>query len=155
MRAHKRRRWPRLLCALAAAFAFWLLQTLSFGRGGDGGRPITLGYETARITAPLRDDATVDYAAALEERYSRGVTPENNAAVFFWRAIGPAAIGESRRAELFRRLGMEPLPEEGDYLELHLGVGNVSSGLADALVLHRIGRVTRRGRARTSSSRAW
>ncbi len=77
--------------------------------------PPTVGYDTTRLTGPLRADGTVDYIAALNQMYSKGVTPDNNAAVLLLRAIGPDAIDAQIRDEVYRRLGMAPLPAEGNY----------------------------------------
>src|SRR5262245_13901337 len=64
------------------------------GKGEDKGakarKPrFTVGKETTHVTEPLRKDGTIDYAAALNQRLSRGVTPENNTNVLFWKALGP------------------------------------------------------------------
>ncbi|NQU23273.1 MAG: hypothetical protein HQ567_18495, partial [Candidatus Nealsonbacteria bacterium] len=76
---------------------------------------ITVSKETTRITSPLREDGYVDYVAALNEMCSAGVTPENNAIVPLWRAMGPGDISEKIREDYFRQLGIPPLTEEGDY----------------------------------------
>ena len=76
---------------------------------------ITISKETTYITGPLRKDGYVDYVAALDERFREGVTPENNAAVPFLKAMGPGIIDAKCRDEYFRRLGIPPLPEKGDY----------------------------------------
>ncbi len=80
-------------------------------------RPIrhTISEETTYLTGPLRKDGSVDYVAALNQRTSQGVTPENNAAVLFWQAVGPEEILPKYRDEYFRMLGIPPLPEKGDY----------------------------------------
>ena len=72
--------------------------------------------ETTYLTAPLRADGSVDYIAALDEELSRGVTPENNAAVLLWKVLGPKEINEKVRDQYFQKLGIAPLPETGDYL---------------------------------------
>jgi hypothetical protein len=46
---------------------------------------------------------------------SEGVTPENNAAVLLWQALGPREIQEAAREDFFRRIGIAPLPVEGEY----------------------------------------
>jgi len=84
-------------------------------KGPPGG--IKVSRETTFITAPLRKDGTVDYLTAIDQRYSQGVTPENNAAVLLLQAFGPADVLEPFRERLFQRLGMAPLPEKGPYLE--------------------------------------
>jgi len=76
---------------------------------------VTISRETTYITGPLRKDGYVDYVAALNERCSRGVTPENNAAVLFWKVTGPAEIPKANRERFFKMLGIPPLPEQGDY----------------------------------------
>ncbi len=76
---------------------------------------VTISKETTRVTEPLREDGYVDYVAAIDRRFREGVTPETNAAVLFWQAMGPREINPRHRDEYFRRLGMPPLPEEGDY----------------------------------------
>ncbi len=76
---------------------------------------ITVSKETTFVTEPLREDGYVDYVAALNQAASEGVTPENNAAVLLWQALGPADIPEGGRERFFRLLGIRPLPENGDY----------------------------------------
>ena len=82
----------------------------------NGARPKhTVSKETTYITEPLRKDGSVDYVAALNQRFSQGVTPENNAAVLFWKAVGPKEIQPEYRDKYFQMLGVPPLPEKGDY----------------------------------------
>lgn len=76
---------------------------------------VTISKETTYITGPLRKDGYVDYVAALNERCKKGVTPENNAAVLFWRAMGPGEINPDMRDRYFKMLDMKPLPQKGDY----------------------------------------
>ena len=80
-------------------------------------RPIchTISNETTYLTEPLRKDGSVDYVSALNERYSQGVTPQNNAAILFWKAVGPEEILSEYRSRYFEMLGVPPLPEKGDY----------------------------------------
>ena len=63
----------RIMTLLGMAFVVWLV--FQFW-------PVWLkpGPKTTVITGPLRPNGTVDYAAALNEECSAGVTPENNAA---------------------------------------------------------------------------
>lgn len=87
---------------------------------------VTISKETTWITEPLRPDGYPDYVAALNQRCSQGVTPENNAAVLFWKAMGPSSIQAKYRDQYFKMLGIPPLPEKGayfvaidDYVKLH------------------------------------
>ncbi len=75
----------------------------------------TISEETTYITGPLQKDGSVDYVAALNRRSSQGVTSENNAAVPFWKAVGPEEISPEYRDKYFRMLGIPPLPEKGNY----------------------------------------
>ena len=76
---------------------------------------ITVSKETTYVSGPLRKDGTVDYVAALNARASRGVTVANNAAVLLYQAVGPRDIVPELRADYFKRLGIAPLPVQGNY----------------------------------------
>lgn len=76
---------------------------------------VTISKETTFITEPLRTDGYVDYVKALNDRNRKGVTPENNAVVLMWKAVGPGAIKPPQRTEYFELLGIKPLPQKGDY----------------------------------------
>ena len=76
---------------------------------------ITICAETTYLVEPLTRDGQVDYLEAVNRLAARGVTPENNAAILLMQAIGPQGIPQGARDEFFRLLGIEPLPEEGDY----------------------------------------
>jgi hypothetical protein len=77
---------------------------------------ITIGKDTTYATGPLDKNGYVDYAAALNERMGKGVTPENNANVLLWKALGPYPEGgKAMHPEFFRLMGIESPPEKGDY----------------------------------------
>ena len=78
---------------------------------------ITISKETTRITKPLRADGYVDYIAALDQHASKGVTPKNNAAVLFFRAMGPTDkyMSKDVRTTYYKLLAIKPLAAEGDY----------------------------------------
>ncbi len=79
---------------------------------------ITVSKQTTYVTGPLRPDGYVDYVAAINARYSRGVTVENNAAVLLCRALGPGQFEHPEtRSQFFRRLGIAEPPKEGHYLK--------------------------------------
>jgi len=113
-----------LLVGLTATVAAMAAEAKSEKSAGEKGstaaaqKPVvrvTISKETTYITEPLRPDGYPDYVAALNQRASKGVTPENNAAVLFWKAMGPSKIDEKDRKKCFAMLGIEPLPEKGDY----------------------------------------
>ncbi len=73
---------------------------------------LVISRETTYITEPLTPEGLPDYAAYLNSRLSRGVTPENNAAVLLLQALGPRPDGERIPPEVFSRLGLS-WPGEG------------------------------------------
>jgi len=106
----------------------WWISTaivVAVGCTGEAGSPAkpkgdyTVSKETTYLTEPLRKDGFVNYVAALNQRSSQGVTPENNAAVLFWKALGPKEIAGQYREKYCRMLGIPPLPEKGDYFVDH------------------------------------
>lgn len=78
---------------------------------------ITVSKETTFVTEPLDDQCYVDYFAALNAAMSKGVTPDNNAAVLLYQAFGPNIVPAGNRVEVANLLGLDPLPEGGAYLE--------------------------------------
>jgi hypothetical protein len=86
---------------------------------GQSKLPFTLGKETTYITGPLDSDGYVDYETALNERISRGVTPQNNANVLLWQALDPHPSRYPEREpmpwEFFRWLKIPAPPEHGEY----------------------------------------
>lgn len=71
------------LLAVIGAVVLWRSRV---GRGPSP--PPTVSRETTWLTEPLRPDGTIDYAAALDAEWGRGVTPENNAAPVIARIVG-------------------------------------------------------------------
>lgn len=107
------RHWPvrRIVGAVAVlSFILWRVFVLFVSS------KLEIGPETTFVNGPLTADGRIDYETALHERFSEGITPDNNAAVLIDRAFGPAAISPPLRVRYFGRLGIEPLPEQGDYV---------------------------------------
>jgi hypothetical protein len=75
----------------------------------------TVGKDTTHATGPLDAAGRIDYAAALNARLGKGVTPDTNAVVLLWKAMGPHPEGATMPPEFFRLLGITPPPEAGDY----------------------------------------
>ncbi|MBS0205347.1 MAG: hypothetical protein JSS49_20780 [Planctomycetes bacterium] len=80
------------------------------------GTTLEIGPDTTFVTEPLTADGRIDYPAAIHQRYSKGVTPENNAAVLIDQAFGVSTIAPELRDQYFQWLGIDPLPEQGDYV---------------------------------------
>jgi hypothetical protein len=109
------RKW-RVALTLFAVFIAYIVVDF-FWNGSDVRSNIS--KETTFVTGPLRKDGYPDYMAALRQRMSKGVTPDNNAAVLFWKAIGSGPIAEKDRDRYFQMLGMAPPPQQGDYFTAH------------------------------------
>src|SRR2546423_1468368 len=73
-----------------------------------GHSTFTISPETTYITEPLDAQGYPDYVTALNQRLSQGVTPENNANVLIWKALGPHPEGGTMPPEYFQWLGYEP-----------------------------------------------
>src|SRR5262249_43817159 len=72
--------------------------------------------ETTYVTGPLDAEGYIDYEAALNDRLGKGITPEQNANVLLWKALGPRPEGgQGMPAEFFKRLGIDEPPEDGAY----------------------------------------
>ncbi|MBD3673354.1 MAG: hypothetical protein HUJ26_07490 [Planctomycetaceae bacterium] len=81
--------------------------------------PFKISPETTYITEPLTKEGRVDYGAALNQMMKKGVTPETNAAVYYWRAMGPQPDGlesEEFLENLKQELGIDPFSENGPYM---------------------------------------
>src|SRR5262245_13501250 len=75
-----------------------------------------VGKETTYVTGPLDEDGYIDYEAALNDRLGKGVSPDKNANVLLWKALGPTPEGGRRMpAEFFKRLGIDEPPRGGAY----------------------------------------
>jgi hypothetical protein len=86
----------------------------------DARRTIRPGYMTTRIVQPRLPDGSIDYAVALDAYFSRGVTPQNNAAVPLLQVLGRQALSTFQPENgVTDALGMPPLPEKGDYFIAH------------------------------------
>lgn len=78
---------------------------------------IAISPETTYLTGPRSPDGSIDYVAALNEAYRKGVTRENNAAIPLWQALGPGPLDASIRQRFFQELGIDPLPASGEYFK--------------------------------------
>ncbi len=78
--------------------------------------PFTIGPETTIVDGPVLADGTIDYVAVVNERWGKGVTLQNNAAVDYLRAVGPEGLSPEYRAEVLAAMGIAELPADGPYL---------------------------------------
>jgi hypothetical protein len=101
-----KRWWPAALGVLIVLLVYAAL---------PGRWTLTVSPETTYVTEPVDAEGFVDYPTALNERLRKGVTPETNANVLIWKALGPRPEGATMPPEYFQWLGMEQPPEQGDY----------------------------------------
>ncbi|WP_020471786.1 hypothetical protein [Zavarzinella formosa] len=76
----------------------------------------TVSPETTHATEPVNAEGWVDYVTALNTRLRGDITPEQNANILFWQAIGPRPAGKTLPKEYFQWLGHPAPPEKGEYL---------------------------------------
>lgn len=69
-------------------------------------RRITIGRQTTRITSPL-DRGSPDYLAALNATLAEGVTPDNNAATFFFQISGRDDAPDAWLASIAATVGFD------------------------------------------------
>lgn len=93
------------LLTLVAAVALWLRSYVT----------ISVAPDTTVLTTPLLDDGYPDYIGYLDAQNAAGVKPEENAWIAILRCCGPDDVERGKRSEHFRKLGIEPLPDEGAY----------------------------------------
>ena len=87
---------PAISSAMILLSAIAVLATTAAAQSPDskptpklGPAKVTISKETTYLTVPLRPDGWIDFAAVINEKCGEGVAPENNAAIPFWRAVGP------------------------------------------------------------------
>src|SRR5262245_38238195 len=105
----------RLVLKIILGFLLFFLLVFLYA-AWPGSSTFTVSPETTYVTGPLDKHGYVDYATALNERLSKGITPENNANVLIWKALGPHPEGATMPDEYFKWLGIEQPPEQGDYM---------------------------------------
>ena len=110
--------WPRAILAWLPTLIISVVSLLlpNIAKPSPQPIPLELSHETTRILGPLNPDGTVNYLAALNAKYSEGVTPENNAAVLLLQALGPNMLDEDVRDRTLAQLDMPELPTDADYL---------------------------------------
>ena len=74
--------------------------------------PFSISAETTAITAPLTPDGFPDYIAALNQKYSKDVTPDNNAfaALLQIRGTENNTIAPSVHDQFLKMLDIKPTP---------------------------------------------
>jgi hypothetical protein len=94
-------------------------QQISSPKGSNSktGDAIRISRETTFVTGPLDANGRVNYAAAVNQHFSHGVTPQNNAAVLLYQAMGPNPGGVPLSNRFFEGLGMPRPVDDGNYIK--------------------------------------
>ncbi len=115
-------RWKRF--RLIAFLSIYLPAAAAAGEKGKSKpatRPakikITISRKTTYVLGPINADGTINYVAAINKMSSKGVTPQNNAAIPLIHAVGPEKIPKQVRVQTFKILKMRLLPEKGEYFQ--------------------------------------
>lgn len=101
-----RRWWPAIpvVVTIVVIYAAW-----------PGRWTFTVSKETTFVTEPVDAEGYIDYPTALNERMRKTITPETNANVLIWQAMGPHPEGGTMPPDFFKWLGISPPPEIGEY----------------------------------------
>lgn len=112
------KRWKRAFLYLFSTAAVILAADMTLTRAW---RHVTISRETTHITDPLLPGGMPDYNRWLNDRMSRGVTPENNAARPIILAAGTeGTLAEGHRDQVLAALGLpvEKLPRKHQFFSL-------------------------------------
>lgn len=67
---------------------------------------IRVSEKTTYVLGPLRKDGSVDFVAALNDRASKGITPEKNAAVLIAQVVSRDELSPAYQKILYKKLGI-------------------------------------------------
>jgi len=101
------KRWKRVLIYIASTFLILLALDMALVQYW---RQVTISHETTRITSPLNKDGYPDYIAALDAKYSQGVTPQNNAARHLVALLGKDDMPAAWAQRVLPKLGLGEPP---------------------------------------------
>jgi hypothetical protein len=76
---------------------------------------VPVSRDTTFVNGPLDNEGYVDYDAAFNERFGRGIKPNENAYALLLKALGPNAADERVREKFFKAVGTPIPPETGEY----------------------------------------
>jgi len=104
-----------LTVGCTAAYFTIFQATETVGKDSKGTKPkFTISRETTFFTEPIRVDGSIDFVAAINKKYGKGVKPEENACTYLHRAFGPI---EELPPSFYAELEIERPPAEGQYLQ--------------------------------------
>jgi hypothetical protein len=76
---------------------------------------LPLGKDTTFVTGPLDKNGYIDYEAALNAEFGKGITPEKNANALLALVLGPNPEGADMPAAYYKWLDIPIPPKEGNY----------------------------------------
>lgn len=90
-----------------AAILYGLAAILAYTPAG-----ITVTQEITAVTEPIAADGLPDFAAVVLDLAGRGIAPSENAAIDFWKALGPPDLSPEDRSLFWEEIGCEaPNPD--------------------------------------------
>ena len=107
MRIRRVLRWWPVLPVLGVALVVYALWPARY--------TYSVSPETTYVTEPVNQNGLVDYVTALNDRLAKDVTPDTNANVLIWQALGPKPEGGDMPPEYFQRLRIATPPDQGEY----------------------------------------
>ena len=99
-----------LTVGCTAAYFTIFQATETVGKDSKGTKPkFTISRETTFFTEPIRVDGSIDFVAAINKKYGKGVKPEENACTYLHRAFGQI---EELPQSFYAELEIERPPDE-------------------------------------------
>src|SRR5690348_13662189 len=92
-------------CLLAGALVLTVMGAGEVEKAPKEKLPFKISRETTAVESPLRSDGTPDYTAAINDKYGKGVKPEENAYMAWLEVTGTEVIPEKLRARLLEMGG--------------------------------------------------
>ena len=106
--------WTIVIFTVVLIVGFGLYQFIDWT---DGKPNLTPSREVTYLLGPIDDEGYIQYDVALNKIMSEGITPETNANVMLWQALGPHPEGGTGMPpEYWQALGIPEPFANGDYI---------------------------------------
>lgn len=90
-----------------------------------------ISNETTFVTEPKTESGFVDLAAAIDQHFSKGITPETNAAIPIYHAFGRIVHGREMSDRFYKQLGMakpeDTTPKFESYFHYYRRLGGIEN----------------------------
>ena len=107
-----------IVVGTSAVLAYWHFQQRQKDERKIPRVPVRPAADTTWRTEPLNDDGTVNYVAAINAHFGKGVRPGENAAVDLLKIMGPMRMDSTTVDRIIERLGVDRSVLEGRRLPL-------------------------------------